>query len=118
MFSVVKLPGHPEIKLMGLAPMAVAPEYHRKGFGSGLVETALEQCQQLSYTALVVFGHLRYYPRFSFSPASGFGIKCKYIVSDEEFVAVEIEPRALSGKRGTVRYHHSFNNVLQILRSF
>ena len=27
MFSAVKLFGHPELKLMGLAPMAVAPEH-------------------------------------------------------------------------------------------
>ena len=87
MFSVVKLSGHPEIKLMGLAPMSVAPENQRKGFGSVLVETGLEQCRQLIYTAVVVLGHPRYYPRFGFSPASGFGIKCKYIVSDEVFKA-------------------------------
>ena len=60
MFSVVKLSGHPEIKLMGLAPMSVAPEYQRKGFGSVLVETGLEQCRKLSYTAVVVLGHPRY----------------------------------------------------------
>ena len=111
MFSAVKLSGHPELKLMGLAPMAVAPEHQRKGFGSALVETGLEQCRQRSYTALVVLGHPRYYPRFGFSPASRFGIKCEYNVSDEVFMAVELEPRALSGKSGTVRYHPAFNNV-------
>ena len=111
MFSAVKLSGHPELKLMGLAPMAVAPEHQRKGFGSGLVETGLEQCRQRSFTAVVVIRYPRYYPRFGFSPASGFGIKCEYNVSDEVFMAVELEPRALSGTSGTVRYHPACNNV-------
>jgi predicted N-acetyltransferase YhbS len=45
---------------MGLASMTVAPEKHHKGFGSPLVETSLEQCRQLIYTAVVVFAHSRY----------------------------------------------------------
>ena len=45
MFSAVKLSRHPELKLMGLAPMSVAPENQRKSFGSVFVETGLEQCR-------------------------------------------------------------------------
>jgi putative acetyltransferase len=91
--------------------MAVAPEHQRKSFGSALVETGLEQCRQLSYTEEVVLGHPRYYPRFGFSLAFGFGIKCEYNVSDEVFMAVEQEPKSLSGKSWTFRYHSVFNNV-------
>ena len=54
MFSPVILSGHPELKVMGLAPMAVLPEHQRKGFGSELVETDLEQFKKLSYSAVVV----------------------------------------------------------------
>ena len=111
MFSAVKLSGHPELKLMGLAPMAVAPEHQRKGFGSALVKTGLEQCRQLNYTGVVVLGHPRYYPGFGFSPASGFGIKSAYEVADEVFMAVELYAGALSGKSGTVSYHPVFNSV-------
>src|SRR4029450_11709464 len=37
MFSPVSLSGHPALKIMGLAPMAVAPGHQRKGIGSSLV---------------------------------------------------------------------------------
>ena len=57
MLSAVILSGHPELKLMELASMSIAPEHQRKGFGSALVETGLEQCRQLSYTTVVVLGH-------------------------------------------------------------
>jgi putative acetyltransferase len=111
MFSPVILSGHSELKLMGLAPMSVVPQHQLKGFGSALVKTGLEQCRQLNYTGVVVLGHPRYYPRFGFSPASGFGIKSAYKVADEVFMAVELYAGALSGKSGTVSYHPVFNSV-------
>lgn len=49
MFSPVSLSGHPALKIMGLAPMAVAPEHQRKGIGSALVRAGLEQCRQLGF---------------------------------------------------------------------
>jgi len=42
MFTQVTLAGHPTLQIMGLAPMAVAPEYQRKGIGSALVHARLE----------------------------------------------------------------------------
>src|SRR5690606_19659416 len=64
MFSPVSLSGHTDLKIMGLAPMAVASEYRHKGIGSALVRTGLEQCKQLGVGAVVVLGHPEYYPRF------------------------------------------------------
>ena len=111
MFSPVLLSGHPELKVMGLAPMAVAPEHQRKGFGLALVEAGLEQCSQLSYNAVVVLGHSKYYPRFGFMPASRFMIDSEYKVADEAFMAIELRPGALSGKSGTIKYHAAFGTV-------
>lgn len=37
LFSPVELSGHSELKIMGLAPMAVAPSSQRQGIGSRLV---------------------------------------------------------------------------------
>jgi len=36
MFSPVTLPGHPELRLMGLAPLAVVPSRQRSGVGGAL----------------------------------------------------------------------------------
>ena len=111
MFSPVSLSGHPDLKIMGLAPMAVAPEYQRKGIGTALVEAGLEHCRQLDFTAVVVLGHPDYYPRFGFSPSSEFGIASEYEVPEEVFMAMELQPGALSGMTGIVKYHSAFNNV-------
>jgi len=111
MFSPVSLSEYPDLKLMGLAPMAVAPEHQRKGIGSALVRAGLEQCKQLGFAAVVVLGHPEYYPRFGFSPSSRFDIDSEYEVPEDVFMAMELQPGALSGKTGRVKYHAAFSNV-------
>jgi len=111
MFSPVSLSGHPGLKIMGLAPMAVAPEYQRKGIGSALVHTGLDRCKQLGFGAVVVLGHPEYYPRFGFSPSTRFGIKCEYEVPEEVFMVFELLPGYLRGASGTIKYHAAFSNL-------
>lgn len=111
MFSPVSLSGHPGLKMMGLAPMAVAPKHQRKGIGSALVQMGLEQCKQLGFVAVVVLGHPEFYPRFGFSPSTRFGIGSEYEVHEEVFMAKELQPAALGGKTGIVKYHDAFASV-------
>ena len=111
MFSPVFLSGHPDLNGMGLAPLAVAVEHQRKGIGSALVRAGLEQCRKLGFVAVFVLGHPEYYPRFDFLPSSRFGIDSDYDVSEEVFMATELEPGALSGKKGRVKFHAAFSNL-------
>lgn len=110
MFSPVSLSGHPSLKVLGLAPMAVAPEHQRKGIGSALVRAGIDQCRRSGFEAVVVLGHPDYYPRFGFSPSCHFGIDSEYDVPEEVFMAMELLPEALSGKTGKVKYHPAFGN--------
>src|SRR5215213_5014540 len=59
--SPVTLLPHPELRIFGLAPMAVAPARQRQGIGSALVREALKQCVDLGFGAVVVLGHPNYY---------------------------------------------------------
>jgi putative acetyltransferase len=111
MFSPVALPGYPELRIMGLAPMAVLPEQQRKGIGSVLVRTGLERCRRLGFGAVVVLGHPEYYPRFGFSPAARFGLGCDYRVPEEAFMAMELQPGYLHDAAGTIKYHAAFSNM-------
>jgi len=111
MFSPVALPGCPELRIMGLAPMAVLPEQQRKGIGSALVRAGLERCRRLGFGAVVVLGHPDYYPRFGFSPAARFGPGCEYRVPEEVFMAMELRPGYLHDAAGTINYHAAFSNV-------
>jgi putative acetyltransferase len=111
MFSPVSLSGHPALKIMGLAPMAVAPEHQRKGMGSALVRSGLEQCKLLDFGAVVVLGHPDYYPRFGFLPSARFGISCEYEVPEEVFMVVELQAGFLRGASGEIKYHAAFSDV-------
>ena len=111
MFSPVSLSGHPDLKVMGLAPMAVAPDHQRQAIGSALVRAGLEQCKQLGFVGVIVLGHAAYYPRFGFSPSSRFGIDSEYEIPEEVFMALELQTGALNGKTGTVKYHAAFGKL-------
>ncbi len=111
MLSPVSLGGHPELRVMGLAPMAVAPAHQRKGIGSALVRAGLEQCRQLGFGAVVVLGHPSYYPRFGFLPAARFGIGSEFEAPEEAFMLVELQPGYLADVTGTVQFHAAFKDL-------
>jgi putative acetyltransferase len=108
LFSPVTLVGHPELNLMGLAPMAVVPERQRQGIGSALVREGLDACARLGVDGVVVLGHAEYYPRFGFARAVQFGIHCEYDVPAEYFMLLELKHGVLRSKSGTARYHAAF----------
>ena len=111
MFSPVTLSGSSDLKIMGLAPMAVLPKYQQKSIGSALVQAGLDECKKLGFGAVVVLGHTKYYSRFGFIPAARFGINCEYDVPEEAFMVLELEPVYLTGAKGPVKYHSAFSNV-------
>lgn len=108
-FSPVSLsPEQPAISGLGLAPMAVLPDFQRKGIGSELIRAGLDACRQSGLDFVVVLGHPEYYPRFGFVPGPPRGIRCVYPVPDEVFMIQELTPGALSGATGLVHYHAAF----------
>mgnify|MGYP001180349848 CR=1 FL=1 len=94
------------IRGAALAPMAVRPDRQRKGIGSALVNKGLEICRQRRVEAVVVLGHVDYYPRFGFSPSKARKLRAPF--SGNAFMALEISPGALDVKVGTVRYPPAF----------
>lgn len=111
LFSPVSVEPATPRRLVGLAPMAVAPEFQRQGIGLLLVRAGLDRCRSAGAEAVVVLGHADYYPRFGFRPADDFGLRCEYDVPPEVFMALELEPDALRDVSGLVEYHHAFSEV-------
>lgn len=108
LFTPVSVDGHPKVKLMGLAPMAVQPALQKRGVGVLLAQAGLERCRDAGAEAVVVLGHADYYPRFGFRPARDYGLDCEYDVPPENFMVLELHDGALDPVSGTVRYHEAF----------
>lgn len=112
LFSPVTIEsGRTEFYGVGLAPLAVLPEFQNRGIGSALVKHGLDRCREAGHSFAIVLGHPRYYPRFGFVPASRFGIKSEYDTPDEHFMAMELREGALHNQAGMARYQPEFNEL-------
>ncbi len=94
---------------VGLGPIAVLPDFQRQGAGSALVEAGLSACRATGELVVVVLGHASYYPRFGFRPAWESGLYYGPPGPNPAFMVCQLEPGALRGRTGEVRYHAAFD---------
>jgi putative acetyltransferase len=95
---------------LSLAPVAVAPEWQRKGIGALLVRAALEAAEQAGERLVVVLGDPGYYGRFGFVPASRHAISGPYEVRDDCFQVLPL-PGYDGLPAGLCRYPKPFDGV-------
>jgi putative acetyltransferase len=83
LFTAARLqPGLP-YRCAILAPLAVAPQWQRRGIGGSLVAEGLTLLARSGIQAVFVLGHPAYYPRFGFKPAGRLGFAAPYPIPDE-----------------------------------
>ena len=75
MFSFVTLKGAEELKVLQLAPVAVVPEWQRRGVGGALIREGIEKADARREPLILVQGHAAYYPRFGFQPSREYHIE-------------------------------------------
>jgi putative acetyltransferase len=96
------------IRGAGVAPLAVRPAFQRRGIGGALMRAALERARADGYDYVVLLGDPGYYERFEFRAAAQLGLACEFDAPPEAFLAIELNPGALKGTSGTVRYAPEF----------
>jgi putative acetyltransferase len=90
-----------------LGPCAVLPEHQRTGAGSAAIRAGLDAARAKGENLVTVLGHPGYYPRFGFTPASGYGIRPTFEVPDEAMMALVLDP-ARPAPTGTIHYPAPF----------
>ncbi len=94
------------VKAACLAPLSVEPVYRQQGIGAELVTTGVAAARERGYEAVFVIGDPSYYGRFGFSSRIARKIECPF--PGEGFMALELVPDALDGKKGCARYPRAF----------
>jgi putative acetyltransferase len=102
---------NPNIKVVGLAPLAVLPAYQRQGIGSKMVEKGLSELASSGYDAVVVLGEPEFYQRFGFQQSTMYGIRYTPDIPEQYFMVLSLRSGALLGKTGVVEYQPEFGQV-------
>jgi putative acetyltransferase len=96
---------------IALAPLVVHPDYQCLGVGAALIEEGLKVCRTLGHRIVIVIGHPGYYPRYGFRSARANGIIAPFAVADDVFMVLALDPGALDGIQGTVKYPEAFDAI-------
>jgi putative acetyltransferase len=111
LFSQVTVANAPQVfKAVGLAPVAVLPEFQKQGIGSQLIREGLRRCNHGGYDAVVLVGDPNYYSRFVFTRAADVGLDNEYGAHDE-FMVLPLHEGALDGVSGMVKYLSEFSEA-------
>jgi putative acetyltransferase len=97
---------------LGLAPLAVLPNFQGQGIGSALCREGLRRIDPALYPFVIVLGHPGYYPRFGFKPAANYGVQCAYEdIPDDCFMILILDHEKMSGVSGVALYRPEFDSV-------
>lgn len=98
---------------MGLAPMAVLPQFQNRGIGSQLVKEGIKRLRKLGCPFIVVLGHDHFYPRFGFERASNYGLSSQWEgVADADFMVLTLDKELMAQVNGIARYEAVFDEVV------
>jgi len=102
------------IKTIGLAPMALIPEYQRQNVGTRLIQHGLEFCIQKKQEVIFVLGHADYYPRIGFQPVRPYGLFYQNGSYDPYFFVHELKKNTLRKLKGNVFFDPEFDQIMKM----
>jgi predicted N-acetyltransferase YhbS len=85
-----------------LGPLAVQPDFRRRGVGAALMRRALEEAHRLGHRAVLLVGDAPYYGRFGFSAEKTGALWLPGPYEKDRLLGRELVPGALDGARGLI----------------
>ncbi|MUL37763.1 GNAT family N-acetyltransferase [Gloeocapsopsis dulcis] len=110
LFSYIDLVGEETLRILGLAPLAVVPQFQGEGIGSALIRIGLETADTMGESLVIVLGHPQFYSRFGFQPSVNYDIESPFPVPEDVFM---VKPLANYQEKyqGKVVYPPAFQEV-------
>ena len=98
--SVIRADDGKEYEVLGMGPIAVLPEYQRRGIGRRMIGYTRNRAREMGFRAIFLYGDPDYYSRHGFVAAETLGIR----TADDMYAAAlqvcELQEEALSGMKG------------------
>lgn len=98
--------GNKQVLMHILAPLAVIPEYQKKGVGGILIKEGIKRLKAMGSKIVFVLGHADYYPRHGFFPdAAALGYPAPYPILPEYSDCWMVQPltdEGLNIGKGTI----------------
>lgn len=110
LFSYIDLVEAETLKVLGLAPLAVRPQFQNQGIGTALVKAGLEIAEAKQEALVIVLGHLQFYSRFGFQSSVIYEIESPFPVPADVFMVKPLTSYQEKYK-GKVVYPDTFNEV-------
>ncbi|AFY42373.1 GNAT family N-acetyltransferase [Nostoc sp. PCC 7107] len=110
LFSYIDLVGQETLKVLGLAPLAIHPQFQNQGIGSALVKAGLAIAETKKAPLVIVLGHPHFYSRFGFQSSSVYEIESPFPVPEDVFM-VKLLKSYQERYKGKVVYPSAFNEV-------
>ncbi|MDM9584366.1 MULTISPECIES: N-acetyltransferase [unclassified Nostoc] len=110
LFSYIDLVGEETLQVLGLAPLAVRPQFQRQGIGSALIKAGLELAEAKKEAIVIVLGHPHFYTLFGFQPSVVYEIESPFPVPEEFFMVKALQSYQKQYK-GKVVYPAAFDEV-------
>ena len=101
LFSKAYISSNPDLNVSILAPLAVLPDFQRRGVGGKLIKKGLPILSRAGVYIAFVLGHPWYYPRHGFTPAGILGFEAPFPIPEKDADAWMVQ-ELRSGIIGTV----------------
>lgn len=102
LFSKLQTPS----QCLALAPVSVAPGHQKQGVGSRLIKDGLARAKDDHWQAVFLLGDPDYYTQFGFDVKAAEKFETDY--PKPYFMALDLAPKALAERAGTVIYAEPF----------
>lgn len=103
-------PSEPKLSVASMGPVAVLPEFQKRGIGSALIKNGIGWMRLKGFEAVTVLGEKSYYERFGFSQKLGSRFDSAY--AGEHFMALELKEGSLSAaKKWKLSYPKQFEAI-------